>query len=213
MRSITHRRLSPTALLAIVALFMSLGGTGYAAATLSGKNIKKRSIPANRVVPNALTGRQINEQRLGTVPAAELARTSESAVTAESAKTAQSAKTAETATTAENAKLLGGHAPSRFMVNQVRVVTADSPSITGPNVGTAVVASCDPSEKAIGGGAAWIIPGTDTPTALDLQLTASLPVPGTSGTDSMTGWQAAGRNMVAIARVLRAYATCVPKTA
>jgi hypothetical protein len=213
MRSITKHRPTPAAMLAIVALFMSLGGTGYAAATLSGKNLKKRSVPADRIVPNALTGLQINERRLGTVPLAQLARTSESALAAETAKSAQTAEAAKTAETAENAKLLGGHAPSRFMVNQVRVVTADSPSVTGPNIGTAVLASCEASEKAIGGGAAWIIPGTDTPSALDLQITASLPQPGTAGTDSMTGWQAAGRNMVNVARVLRAYATCVPKTA
>jgi hypothetical protein len=82
---IRGHRPSPAMMVAILALFVALGGTSYAAVTL-GKNsvgskqlkknsvtaekIKKDSIPGNRVKSNSLSGRQINESSLTMVPLA-----------------------------------------------------------------------------------------------------------------------------------------------
>jgi hypothetical protein len=59
---------------ACLALFIALGGSVYAAGTISGKQIKKSSlpgnrikpktIPANRVKPSSLTGRQVKPSSL-----------------------------------------------------------------------------------------------------------------------------------------------------
>lgn len=109
-------RNSPALVVAILALFVALGGSVYAAkkARINGKTIraksipgnrlKPRSVPANRLKPNVLrglrratgplTGAEINEFTLGQVPSAEHART---------AGSAQSATDAETALNAVNA--------------------------------------------------------------------------------------------------------------
>jgi hypothetical protein len=68
---------------AYLALFIALGGSAYAAATISGSSIKKNSIPGNRLKKagvagdrlrnNTVTGRQVRESSLAQVPQAALA--------------------------------------------------------------------------------------------------------------------------------------------
>jgi hypothetical protein len=209
--SLTIRRPSAALVVAIVALFAALGGTGYAAATLSGRDIQKRSIPANRVVPNALTGKQIDESKLGPVPVSQQALTAQTAASATEATHATSADSATSATTAQDSQKLQGRDASAFMANSVRVVF--NAVNVAPGGSSSVIASCAANEKGIGGGAAWIIPSTESPTELDAQLNSSYPVPSTGGTDNMTGWRAVGVNRAGANRDLRAYVICVPKTA
>jgi hypothetical protein len=202
------RRPSASMVVALVALFAALGGTGYAAATINGSEIQKRSIPANRMVPNSLGSNQINESKLGTVPLSAMAQL---ATRAQSADSATSAVNAQSAASAQDAQKLQGRDATAFLANSVRVVSTQVTVPTGN--GATITVSCAANEKGIGGGAAWIIPGSESPTELDAQLTASFPVPTTGGTDNMTGWRAAGRNATGVDRNLRAYAICVPKTA
>jgi hypothetical protein len=71
MRRIPKRlRPSPAMIIALLALFVAMGGSVYAASKLSGKSIKKGSEPGNRIKKNTLTGTQIKESSLGTVPKA-----------------------------------------------------------------------------------------------------------------------------------------------
>jgi hypothetical protein len=72
----------------LLALFVALGGTGYAATKLNGKNIKTHSIAGNRLKNNTLTGTQINESKLGQVPSAHSADTAGTANAANTANTA-----------------------------------------------------------------------------------------------------------------------------
>lgn len=226
MRSTTISRPTPSMIVAIVALVMALGGTSYAAVTFSGKSIKKRSMPADRIVSNALTGTQINERRLGTVPmasvakfadqaknagSADSARTAETAKSAETAKIADTAKTANTATSADDAKALQGRTAGAFLANKVRLVTAQS-AVTASGSSANVPVSCAADEKAIGGGGAWLTAGGN-PSTLEAPLHVSMPIPATAGTDDMTGWRVVGRNLTGFDRVLHAYVSCVPKTA
>lgn len=118
-------RQSPALVLAVVALFVALGGTVYAAkqARLNGKTIrvkslpgnrlKPRSVPANRlkpgvlktatVLPGQLTGADINELTLGQVPSAAHAGE------ADFARSAGDAKTAVDAVNAVNAQKVNGY--------------------------------------------------------------------------------------------------------
>jgi hypothetical protein len=115
---------SPALVVAVIALFVALGGSVYAAkkARIDGKAIRAKSIPGNRLKPRSigadrlkpgvlrsvaasgpLTGADINELTLGQVP---------SAAHADSADTAQSAVDAQTALNAVNAvdaKTINGH--------------------------------------------------------------------------------------------------------
>jgi len=105
-------RPSPALLISVLALLLALGGTVYAANRINGRTIRARSIPGNRLrlrsvpanrlrpgvlgrqITGPLTGADIDEGSLGTVP---------SAVHAQSADTARSAIDAETALNAVNA--------------------------------------------------------------------------------------------------------------
>jgi hypothetical protein len=82
-------RLSPSLAISVLALFVALGGTVYAASKISGKSIKPNSIPANRLKKHSITGKQVNLKKLGTVP---------------NATSATNAAHAETAATTEQVK-------------------------------------------------------------------------------------------------------------
>jgi hypothetical protein len=86
---------SPSMAISLLALFVALGGTGYAAVRINGKNIKSgtitgkklknKTLTGNKFKNNTLTGgklkgdtltgRQIKESTLGTVPRADVATT------------------------------------------------------------------------------------------------------------------------------------------
>jgi hypothetical protein len=96
------KRPSPALIVALLALFVALGGTGYAAMKINGKNIVKRSIPASKLKKNSLGGAQIKESKLGKVRSAARA------------DRADTAGTADRATVAGNAERLGGRTAGSF---------------------------------------------------------------------------------------------------
>ena len=120
------RRPSPALAVSVLALFLALGGTVYAAKkakvdgrtvkvkSLPGNRLKLRSIPANRLKPGVLaaagsdtrtliTGAEIDELSLGQVPNAAHAET------ADFAKSATDAQTALNAVNAITAQSVNGH--------------------------------------------------------------------------------------------------------
>lgn len=105
-----RKNLNPTSLIALVALFVSLGGVSYAAATIhgsslvnksvAGKKLKDKTVTGGKIKGNTLTGTQVKESTLGKVPSAA---TADQAASATSATNAQSAVNAQSAATAANA--------------------------------------------------------------------------------------------------------------
>lgn len=208
MRPLALSRPSPALIVAIVALFAALGGTGYAAAKMSGTAIQKGTLPANRIVAESIGSKQVDEARLATVPSAQAAQT---AVDAQHAKAADSATSADAA---QSAQQLQGRGPGAFMASATRVATTDGPVVSGAGAGTPqdLSVECNATERAIAGGGAWLIPTTLEPSALQgVVLSASMPIVAADGT--ITGWRAAGRNVAGVDRQLRVYAICVPKAA
>src|SRR3954453_16099558 len=63
-------RPSHATVVAYLALFVALGGSGYAAVEINGGDIKDRTIIAKKVKKDALTGTEIKESKLGRVPSA-----------------------------------------------------------------------------------------------------------------------------------------------
>lgn len=127
------RHLSFSNVIAMLALFLALGGAAYAGTKINGNSIKNGSIgggklknetiTANKIKKGTITGTQIapgsissssiDVSTLGTVPSAQSANTAGTAtkansatkaVTATSAETAESAESAKHAETADNAK-------------------------------------------------------------------------------------------------------------
>jgi hypothetical protein len=84
--------------MASIAVFIALGGSGYAAAKFNGKNIQNHSIIGKKLKSNTLGGTQINEAKLGTVPSAA---------------------------NAGNAGLLAGHGPDEFLGAGARAADTD----------------------------------------------------------------------------------------
>jgi hypothetical protein len=70
VRSKLRQHLTYANIMATIAVFIALGGSSYAALTISGKNIEKRSIPGKKLKRNSLTGKEIRESRLSRVPSA-----------------------------------------------------------------------------------------------------------------------------------------------
>ncbi len=98
MRKLTITRPSPAFVIAIVALFAAMGGTGYAAATITGKSIKNNTITTSDIKSNTVrgsdvrtntrTGSDISESKLGKVPSSGKADSATAAATAGSAANA-----------------------------------------------------------------------------------------------------------------------------
>lgn len=76
-----RRHLTFSNAIALIALFVALGGSVYAASKLNGKQIKKSSVPGNRLKPDSVGGKQVNESKLGTVPSAGFAASAGDAAT------------------------------------------------------------------------------------------------------------------------------------
>ena len=65
MRRLHLKKPSPAMTVALIALFVALGGSGYAAVTINGNNIRNRSIPGVKLKYNTLTGREVRVSALG----------------------------------------------------------------------------------------------------------------------------------------------------
>jgi hypothetical protein len=68
--SALRRHLTYANVMATVAVFIALGGSSYAALSLTGRDIKDRSLTQRELQRNTLGGSRIKEARLGTVPRA-----------------------------------------------------------------------------------------------------------------------------------------------
>jgi hypothetical protein len=116
MRRIANRRPSAALVVATVALFVALGGVGYAAATIGSaaiidNSIKSRDFRDNNlrgkdVRTNTLKGPDIDESSLGKVPSAA------------NADNAANAANAQSAVTAGNADTVGGIGPDALTIGR-----------------------------------------------------------------------------------------------
>jgi len=73
MRTLRSNRPSPAMVVALLALFVALAGTAWAAQSINGGAIKKQTIGAGKIKHKTLTGYQINLNKLGMVPSARRA--------------------------------------------------------------------------------------------------------------------------------------------
>ena len=68
-----RQRLTYANVMSTVAVFIALGGSSYAALTISGSSITNRSIPAKKLKRNSITAKEVRESRLSRVPRAKRA--------------------------------------------------------------------------------------------------------------------------------------------
>ena len=63
-RAIAGRRPSASLAISVVALFVALGGTGYAAVTITGKDVKNGSLTTKDIKNNSLTSSDVKDRSL-----------------------------------------------------------------------------------------------------------------------------------------------------
>jgi hypothetical protein len=68
-----RQRLTYANVMSTLAVFVALGGSSYAALSISGTSIKNRSIPAKKLKRNSITAKEVRESRLSRVPRAKRA--------------------------------------------------------------------------------------------------------------------------------------------
>jgi hypothetical protein len=108
MKGVRPRRPSPAMAVAVIALFVAMGGTGYAALKLpknsvGSTQIKRNAVTGAKVRNGSLTGADIKAGTLGTIPAAAHADSADSATHANGADSATHANGADSATHANGA--------------------------------------------------------------------------------------------------------------
>jgi hypothetical protein len=122
--NLLRKRPSPAMIVALLALFVALGGSSYAAVKISARDIKSGAVGTRAIANNSvrsgdirnatITGADVLDDSLGN---ADIDNSSLSAATAKSAETAThaaSATTATTATSAGNADKLDGLTSTDF---------------------------------------------------------------------------------------------------
>jgi hypothetical protein len=95
-------RPSPAMIVALIALFVALGGTAFAVQQINGSALKNRSVSHVKLQKSTITRAELNLKALGTLPKAAVAN---------KATSATSATSADDANFAENSGKLDGQGP------------------------------------------------------------------------------------------------------
>lgn len=110
-------RLTYANVVATLALFVSLGGSSYAVSQITSRDVKNRSLKGGDMRRDTLTGKEINESKMGAVPNALRSLSATNASVADLSKDSERATTAGTATladTARDAQALAGQGAASF---------------------------------------------------------------------------------------------------
>jgi hypothetical protein len=188
-------RPSPALAISLIALFVALGGTGYAAMTINGKNIKNNSIPGKKLKNGAVTAKKIKSN----------------AVTGAKVK----AGTLNGSDFAPGTLLQGAQGPAgKNGVNGAATVTYRTFLANTAGDGTLgeAEATCNAGEKLIGGGGGWVNNAVP-PTSYVLSGSVSDSGPSTNDDPiaegaTPTGWHVSGRNTSGGNARMLAYAVC-----
>jgi hypothetical protein len=144
------RRVTPSLVVAVLALFVGLGGGAFAASTINGSHLKNRSVAGKKLKKNTVTGTEVNESKLGSVPLADKATLAD---------------------TATDANTVGGKAPSAFVGSTVHrvesAIAAGTPLGDGTNY---IDQACPAGEVMLNGGPANV--------AASSVMVESFPTPG-----------------------------------
>ncbi len=144
------RRFTPSLGISLVALFVSLGGISYAAATIGSAQIKNNSVRSKDIRNNDVRGRDIRRGTLGSSDVKDNSLTGKDVVESNLG----TVPSAGSAGTAANALALGGVSAASYP-RGVEIVTAESavesadPAAYGAATATA---NCPAGKSVIGGG-------------------------------------------------------------
>ncbi|MGO9196760.1 MAG: DUF664 domain-containing protein [Acidimicrobiales bacterium] len=66
-------RIGPSTVIAVIALFVALGGTAYASSQINGADLRNRSVPGDKLKQHAVTGTDVKVSSFPKVPYAHMA--------------------------------------------------------------------------------------------------------------------------------------------
>jgi hypothetical protein len=161
MSRIASRRPSASLVIACLALFVALGGVGYAAATigsaavvdnsLRSKDVRNNDLRGKDIRTNTLKGGDIDESSLGQVPSAASA---DNAAHATSADSATNAENATNAANAANADTVGGIGPGALTIGRSSLGSCE-PGVTFTNCASVVLPMPRPGRVLLNMGGQW----------------------------------------------------------
>jgi hypothetical protein len=161
MSRIASRRPSASLVIACLALFVALGGVGYAAATIGSaaivdnsvrsKDVRNNDLRGKDVRTNTLKGADVDESSLGQVPSAAAA---DSAATAAHATNADDATNATTAQNAANADSVGGIGPDALTIGRSALGSCE-PGAAFTNCTTVNLSMPRPGRVLLNAGGQW----------------------------------------------------------
>ena len=161
MSRIATRRPSASLIIACLALFVALGGVGYAAATIGSaaivdntirsKDVRNNDLRGKDVRTNTLKGADVDESSLGKVPSAANA---DSAATAAHATNADNATNATTAQNAANADSVGGIGPDALTIGRSALGSCE-PGAAFTNCTTVNLSMPRPGRVLLNAGGQW----------------------------------------------------------
>jgi hypothetical protein len=161
MSRIASRRPSASLVIACLALFVALGGVGYAAATIGSsaivdnsirsKDVRNNDLRGKDVRANTLKGADVNESSLGKVPSAANA---DSAATAAHASNADNATNATNASQAANADTVGGIGPDALTIGRSALGSCE-PGAAFTNCTSVVLSMPRPGRVLLNAGGQW----------------------------------------------------------
>jgi len=121
---------------ALIALFLAMGGTAYAAARIDGKLIKKNSEPGNRINKNTYVAKARLALNAGHATSADNASHASAADNASHASSADTATNAGHATNADSANPVAfAHISAAGVIDQARSKGMASATVTNPQAG------------------------------------------------------------------------------
>lgn len=192
-------RPSPSMAIALVALFVALGGVGYAASVprngVGPAQLKRNAVTATKLAAGAVTARAL---RVGSVTGADIGRGSvgPKALRDGSVSTEKLADRSVTA-----GKL---NVPLTSVARYSAVVPA------GASAFRLVRATCPANTHVTGGGGGWVGPTTTGPIETDAVTNGSRPYPPDAANSRQTQWEVYGKTTGTGERRLMAVAICAP---
>jgi hypothetical protein len=178
-------RLTYTNVTATIALFVALGGTSYAAATISGRDIRTGTVTGSDLRNESVTGRDIDNSTLAGGDFRNASVTS-------SDVDDESLRAADVGAGAAPAGPPGLRGPAGSAQSTIRRTNEIALTLGATE---AAVATCAPGEVAVGGGAGHDAAPTDFVTVLSDEPLAADGSPPSDG-ERATKWRAIGNNAV-----------------
>lgn len=199
-------RITYSNVMATTAMFVALGGSSYAAVTISSNDVRNNSLRSEDIKNESIRGRDIDngyikgeDVKNGSLAAKELKNGS---ITADEIKDGSLA-----AADFDPAQLPAGPQGPPGPAGATNVVVRRFNQTVNAGAGTIASASCLPGETAVGGGSGMT--GPDNGTALifwdePIEPDGSPPEDG----ETPTGWRAGGVNATGAQQSLQVHALC-----